>query len=405
MAIYYVSKAGNDSNAGTSKSAPMLTIAKAIASASQDDTVEILDQGTYDEGDLTVNYNGLTFTHTASHLGRAKIDATGETNVFHFSDVTGTTIRGLEVYGCSNYALHNQSQTQRTFHITGCFFHNINKLTGWAIEGNGVSDPATIFESVIYGDNQGNYSAPILVNGQLYVRNSFITASTDGYVIKNYAGANTTASFSTFINRHASTTYPVVQASKIINCIVSGTSANLKGIACDDGNHSYNLVDVAGTDFRLLADGADGSAGTGDLTASAPLFVDGDAIGPGSSIVGSYYLQASSPAVGAGATYNSIDIDISGTTRPQNSAFDIGCFEYISADPTWGSYGSQSYPEFSENFTINAYHNLTSNYKLSYSNNPGQVPFFLGIRGPTSLRKNRSYVVTEGDPSQITGSS
>tara|TARA_Y100000593_G_C4308138_1_gene336836 strand:- start:91 stop:1323 length:1233 start_codon:yes stop_codon:yes gene_type:complete len=403
MATYYVSKAGNDSNAGTAKSAPKLTIASAISSVTHGDTVEILDQGTYAEDDLSINYNGLTFTHTASELGRAKINAGGNSHAFEFSNVTGTVFRGLEIYNCSNYALHNNSQAQRTFHITGCFFHDINKLTFKAIEGNGTSgpnarEPATIFESIIYGDNQGNFSAPILVDGRLYIRNSFITASTDGYVIKNYAGTNTTASFSTFINRHASTTYPVVQATKVINCIVSGSSSNLKGLACDNGSHTYNLVNVGGTNFRNLADNANGSTGTGEITGQMPIFIDGGAIGNSANIVGNYNLQSSSPAIGAGAAYNSINIDISGTTRPQGAAFDIGCFEYISSSPAWTDYGTQPDPNFSGEFTINTYNNLTSNYKLSNSENPGQVPFSLGAAGPATIRqRSTAYSVTKGD--------
>ena len=407
MATYYVSKAGSDSNAGTAKSAPMLTIAKAIASASQDDTVEILDEGMYSEHNLLVNHDGLTFTHTASELGRPRITAGGKSHAFNFSDVTGTVFRGLEIYNCSNYALHNQGQTQRTFHITGCFFHDMNKLTHSSIEGNGASgpdanEPATIFESIIYGDDVGNFTAPILVDtsGRIYIRNSFITASTDGYVIKNYAGINTTASFSTFINRHGSTTYPVVQATKIINCIITGSSSNLKGLACNNGNHTYNLVNVGGTNFRNLADGANGAKGTGEITGSMPIFLDGGSIGNAASIVGNYYLQESSPAIGAGVTYNSIDIDISGTARPQDGAFDIGCFEYIvsSDDPPWTDYGTEGYPQFSAEFTINAYNNLTSNYKLSYTSNPGQVPFSLGAAGPATIRqRSTAYSVTKGD--------
>jgi len=341
MTTYYVSKAGNDSNAGTSKAAPKLTINNVTLSWTHGDTVEILDEGIYDEGDLPVNYNGLTFTHTASHLGRAKIDATGETNVFNFSNVTGTTIRGLEVYGCSSYALHNGGQTQRTFHITGCFFHDINKLTYRAVEGNGVSDPATIFESVIYGDNQGNYSAPILVDGQLYVRNSFITASTDGYVIKNYAGAYTTASYSTFINRHSTTDYPVLQVTKVINCIVSGTSPNLKGIASND--HTYNLLNVGGTNFRNLANSADGTDGEGEIgyTGSSPQFIDGTAMGSSPSVASNFQLSSSSPAVGYGTPIG-IFFDLSGNVRPSGGTPgsednpDRGCFEFVYAPTGYG---------------------------------------------------------------------
>ena len=77
MATYYVAKTGNDSNGGTDITAPKLTIANAIAATSNGDTVEIIDQGSYNEGNIEIYNSTITITHTASALGRPKIYGTG----------------------------------------------------------------------------------------------------------------------------------------------------------------------------------------------------------------------------------------------------------------------------------------------------------------------------------------
>jgi hypothetical protein len=53
MAIYYVSKSGNDSNAGTDVGAPKLTAGSAFAAVSEGDSIIFLDSGTYSGSDNT----------------------------------------------------------------------------------------------------------------------------------------------------------------------------------------------------------------------------------------------------------------------------------------------------------------------------------------------------------------
>ena len=53
MANYYVSKSGNDSNAGTAVGAPKLTAGSAFAAVSQGDSIIFLDSGTYSGSDNT----------------------------------------------------------------------------------------------------------------------------------------------------------------------------------------------------------------------------------------------------------------------------------------------------------------------------------------------------------------
>ena len=57
----------------------------------------------------------------------------------------------------------------------------------------------------------------------------------------------------------------------------------------------------------------------------------GSSWGSGVGVVENYNLQSSSPAYNAGVAYGSITTDITGTTRPQGSAPDMGCWELLVA--------------------------------------------------------------------------
>ena len=76
MGTIYVAKSGDDGNSGSTQSSPKLTIAAAVAAATNNrDIVEIIDEGTYAESQIVVAADGITLTHTGS--GRPIIDASG----------------------------------------------------------------------------------------------------------------------------------------------------------------------------------------------------------------------------------------------------------------------------------------------------------------------------------------
>jgi hypothetical protein len=425
MATFYVSSgSGDDSNSGESPAQATKTLGGAMGKGMSDgDTVEILDEETYFEYNITIDIPNLTLTHTASQLGRPKVNALGEDYMWNHQ-TSGTTFNNIEMFGAANsivkrgsypdYGAHGQ------FHITDCFIHGSKFFYQYLITGN--ADNKTSFEdSILYFEDAGGVQAGIYLGENAVLKNCLITGAygaTVPIVGDAYAdGLDTltnTASFCTLISRDNITNRPIVQIGKIIDCIVSGTG---DGIASDD--HTYNLVSVAGASFRNHADSGDAAAGTGDLETANPLFLYDKPLhdnAPTNAIF--FQLQTASPARNYGTPYLVTTADLTGNARPTAGGSagspnnpDMGCFEYIE----WERYKAERYPHFNADFTINTYHNLTPNYRqhpeypsqaegLPAWQIPGQVPFFLGPKGPISLRKDKAYLASEGNPSVMTGS-
>jgi len=299
------------------------TIATALGDADPGDTINILDESTYSENRLDIFDANLTIQHTASELGRPVIDATGGTHAFQPYGAGFTTYIGLEIKGGTSYTFKKGHADYAKLHVSGCFIHSTPRLNSHTFY-NTSGTPSTIKQSVLYFDGT---STGMFVGDGLEISNCLITASagTDP-LVAGYSATTNTASFSTFIHRGSNTGLIVSAWSKVINCIVTGSGM---GIGSDD--HTYNLLSVSGEDFRNYADNANGSAGTGDVIDTNPLFVDGTVIGPAVSVAANYNLQESSPAIDEGTAFDSIVVDITGTARPQGDDPDIGCFEYISA--------------------------------------------------------------------------
>ena len=408
MATFYVSSgSGDDGDSGASKELAKKTLKGVLTGSSiaDGDTVEILDEETYPEGDIPIDIPNLTIIHTASHLGRPKVDALGSTWVFK-QNTSGTTFQGIEMYNASvviDRTTNTPTGAGTWFHLTGCFIHDVNYLASYNIVGS-AAKKTSIDECVLYFNDAGRSHINVVSN--LTLRNSLMTASSDENLVADFGDAtnSVTASFCTFINAPPrASSKVIIQVGKAINCIVSGSGY---GIASD--NHTYNLVTTSKLAFQTH-DLSPGATGSGEITFQDPLFIDGTAVGSSSAIAANFKLQEGSPAVGY-ATPIGILFDLSGNARPEGGPSgseanpDMGCFEYqYVPDPAWSSYGTQSSPGFDSNFTINLYQNLTSNYKLTYAGGPGQVPFSLGPKGPGTLRgRLGAYGVSKGgDPSTI----
>jgi hypothetical protein len=74
-----------------------------------------------------------------------------------------------------------------------------------------------------------------------------------------------------------------------------------------------------GNDMHDQSSTPSGMTLTANLQNANPLLVN-----PGSF---DFHLQATSPAINAGATIASVTVDHEGTNRPQGGAYDIGAYE------------------------------------------------------------------------------
>ena len=64
------------------------------------DIINILDEATYTENNIQISNTNLTIQHTASELGRPKIDADGTFRIFDFTTTAKRcTFIGLEKIG------------------------------------------------------------------------------------------------------------------------------------------------------------------------------------------------------------------------------------------------------------------------------------------------------------------
>ena len=394
MTVYYVAKSGNDSNAGTSHGAPKLTIASALTVATTNgDVVEIIDEGTYSENNLNITINNLSIRHTASQLGRPVIDATGGGSAFRVSGEFAT-YEGLEIKGGTSYTFNDLGAGYDKFHLTGCFIHETPKLTHTTVN-NTSGTPSSIKQSILFFD--GTQTGMFVENG-LEIINCLITASAGtNPLIYGFSATTNTASFSTFIHRGASNTGLIVQSwSKVINCIVSGSG---KGIGSDD--HTSNLLDVSGEDFRNYADNSNGSAGTGDVVDTDPEFEDGSAIGGTVEVYESFKLASiSSPAVGtADGTFrdkdgNLITTDLAGEDRPNplGGSYDKGAYEFVQV---WSDYTPDRERKWGSDLTINATQNSLDGRKYALRTNNRQAPYSQTIRGVPSIRLRSTPAKTE----------
>jgi hypothetical protein len=391
MTVYYVAKTGNDSNAGTSQSAPKLTIEAAcnLADDSEDNVVEIIDSGVYSEGDIDIFSYPITVRATGSNKPIMDGDSGNDDYAF-VPYISGNVFQGLHMRNYDDGLVGVSNANAKSFILSGCIGHF---LGGPQSIGN-TSTPtqhAEVNQCLILAEGNAAFSCG---NGKVWFNNSVIATNKVGYAALSSAqsNANITASFCTFIgsglNNSSGRSYNIVnQVYKVINCIVSGSG---DGINANDS--TYNLVNVSGDPFIAWSsdsyDGTPRSANTGEITGD-PLFISGSQPGTASPAVDGnvhfdtqwFQLTAGSPADGAGTTYGGVSADISGSVR--TIPRDIGAYAFFQE---WTDWTDEPEKKFSGGLDINHWKNLASNTKFRYNEDAKQAPFSLGIKGPSTLR-------------------
>ena len=416
MGTIYVSKAGDDGTGDGSVSTPFLTIKKGIESATSDgDVVEILDEGTYAESQMTVAANNVTLTHTASELGRPVLDASGlaTTEPIRVGTNTGNTKRGfilngIEIKGSQdssgqdlfdNANLTNNSNGMR---ISDCFIHGFSGLSDNIMQTE-AGEVFTIQSSSFMFTPKNEQSIRIAGAGAHLFNNCFFSrsggSSTQREIIDGFRGGGgsdfATASFCTFIynDRVTNSTSVITRFGKVINCVIRGPGDTDAGASTLRGlkavlSHSFNVVNDMGSSGVPYADSAGNaeSAGEGDLT-DAVTFTNGTAIGPTESVIQSFVLVAGSVGENQGTAFNNVDVDINGTVRPQGSAVDMGAFE--TPVPYWQDEDNPETHSLKfdpDSFTIYSTANKLVTRRFPNESKLRQGPYFITIPGPPNIR-------------------
>jgi hypothetical protein len=351
MTVYYVAKAGNDSNAGTAHGSPKLTIASAVGSAygSTGNVVEIIDSGEYTEGDIEIYSNPITVRATGSNRPTMDGDANNKNYAF-VTFISGCVFQGLSMRQYDDGIIRGYNTAGRNFLLRDCVGHIVG---GPQLIGGGGS--SEIHQCKIVSDGHAAFS--VVSDSTVWFNNSIIASNKPGFTAlqSSISYTNVTASFCTFIgsgyNNASGRNYHLVdQAYKVINCIVTGSG---DGINAYDS--TYNVVHVSGDPFIAWTndswDGSTRSAATGEVTGnplfvsgSTPGIVDSDPVAAGNQEVlgdvdfgtqnysGSqdYSLSSDSgPADGAGVAYNNITTDIADEDRADPPT--IGAYAFAAA--------------------------------------------------------------------------
>jgi len=398
VTVYYVSKAGNDSNDGTFGS-PKLTIANAcgVADGGTDNIVEIIDSGVYSEGDIDILGNPITVRATGSN--KPIMDGDSSNNDYAFVPyISGSVFMGLHMRNYDD-GLINTSYgiSPECYILSGCIGHFLGGPQQIGDNGNPARH-AEVHDCLIVSDGNAAFTCQ---DGKVWFNNSVIASNKPGYAVIDSAQSkvNITASFCTIIgssHNNSSGQYGniVNQVYKIINCIVSGSG---DGINAYDS--TYNLVHVSGDPFiQWSSDSHDGTpraANTGEITGN-PLFQSGSDPGTVDPVVlGNvdfdtqwFKLTTGSPAIAAGTSYGSVTADISGSERSTPPS--MGAYEFVTSDPDWSSHFETPGRRYDAALTDRRYEKSLGEYEYRYSDSNRQIPFQLNIPGAPSLRRRKT---------------
>jgi hypothetical protein len=117
------------------------------------------------------------------------------------------------------------------------------------------------------------------------------------------------------------------------NIFFANNGPNYCGYICLDGTTSSSITGSNNIFFNARAGLSILSSLSGNIAADPKFAVNGPqptgtTYAAYNMAQGDWHLQATSPAVDAGATIAQVTTDLDGTTRPQGSAYDIGAYEY-----------------------------------------------------------------------------
>ena len=390
------------------------TIATAFNNVDPGDIINIIDEATYSENNITISDNNITLQHTASELGRPKIDSSASDHAFIARGKTGLTFKGLEIIGNDNnngnttvFDINIASNELDGLEINDCFIYAFSGMFDSDAQG-GSSTPIKFKQSSLMFCAGTRESLMFAQNSHVEVENCFLSRSHGGgaySILRARSGSpNATASFSTFVLNYpdaagTSGHFAIETWGKVINCVVSG-NASATGLKCIDAiDHTFNVVNTTGTPFLDGASSADSAAAS--ETTDAVTFVDGSSTGRTESVVQNFALVAGSVGIDQGTSFNSIAVDINNTARPQNGSFDMGAFElFVSSDPFTDADGNETFTlkYGSNSFELRTTANRLITRRFATTSANRQAPYSTTIRGPANIRgRKTAYKVEAGN--------
>lgn len=431
MATYFVAKTGDDANAGTSVSAPKLTIDsawQAVATGASDDEIIILDSEIYTGSS---NYelsskNVTTFTikgDDGTYSGSKQlpiIDGAGTAE--HFIYVRGTAGRGYTIQNLKfiNFLVDSSaigiirygSTLAQTLSISDCIFDgNVGRCLGLDHETTtnihrcqfiNHEDPDPGNQGIIHFDN-GTNNQVVTIKNCLFA--NIGSKDNDFRIVAGINHTDSVISHCTIAKRNTS---------------VSSADVPLYLFDMNRGTFQYNIV--YNFDAKPSSDGAtiNGSAatvvqynvyGSTDSTWSGSAGpVRGGGTETGNLVITSdpgflnytyndYRLTPSARSIVIGTASGSTEsVDITNTSRSildklayNDGINDNGCYEASFWSPTTEVTRNST----GEDFIIKTFLNANQSFNkvkvesTSVTKNLDQVPFGIGLNGviPTSLRQ------------------
>lgn len=389
-ATYYVSTAGNDSNAGT-QAAPFLHVSKGALTAQAGDTVIVMN-GTYgNEGQVanpdtvgavvTMANSGTAsapITIMAQNRGQAILDASstvqsslgcyGAWSYFDLSYVSYVVIQGFVIQnGCINGIRANG-----TAHDLTIRWNVIQDIGNWSNPGATLSATGMYLNSSEYnitfdGNTFTNIGGGSIVNQEhaLYVSASNVTVvnnvfynNVHGWDIQAAGAKNLTIADNTFAFPNPSRAGHIILwdddiADSLQNIVIEdnvfyepqsyAVVAELDAGGSIGGCSMVTNLTTVGSMFdngATFGSGGVSCSQSGNLTSTNPDFVNA------SSTPYNFALQAGSPAIDSGTNNSYTAVDFNGASRPAGSN-DIGAYQYGAASS--GGSGSPATIQVSAN--------------------------------------------------------